>query len=43
MDAALRSLKKLAALPIETVICYHGGIYKGDIKKRLEEIAASVQ
>ncbi|MED4753208.1 MBL fold metallo-hydrolase [Brevibacillus choshinensis] len=43
MDAALRSLKKLAAFPIETVICYHGGIYKGDVKKRLEEIAASVQ
>lgn len=43
MDTALRSLKKLAAFPIETVICYHGGIYKGDVKKRLEEITASVQ
>jgi glyoxylase-like metal-dependent hydrolase (beta-lactamase superfamily II) len=43
MEATLRSVKKLAELPIETVICYHGGIYKGDVKKRLEEIAASVK
>lgn len=43
MEEALRSLKRLMALPIETVVCYHGGIYKGDVKKRLEEIAAAVK
>lgn len=43
MDEAIRSLKKLTVLPIETVICYHGGVFKGDVKKRLEELAASVK
>ncbi|WNC15965.1 MBL fold metallo-hydrolase [Brevibacillus brevis] len=43
MDEAIRSLKKLTVLPIEIVICYHGGVFKGDVKKRLEELAASVK
>ncbi|MFD2372085.1 MBL fold metallo-hydrolase [Brevibacillus sp. GCM10020057] len=43
METAVQSLKKLLELPIETVVCYHGGIFKGDVKQRLEEITASVK
>jgi glyoxylase-like metal-dependent hydrolase (beta-lactamase superfamily II) len=32
---ALASLKKLAAYDIETVICYHGGVYRGDANRRI--------
>ncbi|MEF2967977.1 MBL fold metallo-hydrolase [Paenibacillus sp. M1] len=38
MPLALQSLRKLKAYPIETVVCYHGGIYRGDVSKRIEEI-----
>jgi len=37
-DQAVRSLNKLDRYDIETVICYHGGLFKGDIKKILAEI-----
>ncbi|WP_139489359.1 MBL fold metallo-hydrolase [Brevibacillus dissolubilis] len=36
---ARASLKKLAAYDIETVICYHGGMYTGDANKRIAELA----
>jgi glyoxylase-like metal-dependent hydrolase (beta-lactamase superfamily II) len=39
MDLALKSLGKLAALDIERVICYHGGLYAGDASRRVAEIA----
>jgi glyoxylase-like metal-dependent hydrolase (beta-lactamase superfamily II) len=39
IDAARRSLEKLAAYDIETVICYHGGVYRGDANQRLVELA----
>lgn len=39
-DAAAASLKKLAKLDIETVICYHGGLYSRDAGKRIAEIIA---
>lgn len=32
------SIKKLMKYDIETVICYHGGIYRGDVKKRIAEL-----
>jgi glyoxylase-like metal-dependent hydrolase (beta-lactamase superfamily II) len=38
MDTALKSLNRLKEFQIDTVVCYHGGIYKGDITKRLEEL-----
>ncbi|WP_411681811.1 MBL fold metallo-hydrolase [Clostridium thailandense] len=34
----IKSIKKLMKYDIETVICYHGGIYKGDVKKRIAEL-----
>ncbi|MBD7912261.1 MBL fold metallo-hydrolase [Clostridium cibarium] len=33
-----KSLKKLLKYDIETVICYHGGIYKGKVNERIERI-----
>ena len=36
---AKRSLEKLARYDIETVICYHGGVYRDNIKQRLLELA----
>jgi glyoxylase-like metal-dependent hydrolase (beta-lactamase superfamily II) len=38
-DLALRSLKKLLQYDIETVVCYHGGIYQQKVKQRLAELA----
>jgi glyoxylase-like metal-dependent hydrolase (beta-lactamase superfamily II) len=40
MDQATSSLKKLARYEIETVVCYHGGRYTGDVNARIAEIAA---
>lgn len=40
---ALRSVKKLAALDVETVITYHGGVCTGAVQERLKEIAAGVK
>lgn len=34
----IKSIKKLMKYDIETVICYHGGIYKGDVNKRIAEL-----
>jgi glyoxylase-like metal-dependent hydrolase (beta-lactamase superfamily II) len=33
------SLNKLAGLDIDTVVCFHGGIYKEDVRARLRELA----
>ncbi len=40
IDAARRSLKKLAEYDIETVICYHGGMYRGEPNQRIAALAA---
>lgn len=39
-DAALNieSLKKLTKYDIETIICYHGGVYKGNVPQRVTEL-----
>ena len=37
--SAKKSLEKLARYDIETVICYHGGVYRDNIKQRLLELA----
>ena len=40
LGQATRSLKKLAAYDIETVVCYHGGVYTShDVNARIAELA----
>ena len=39
LDSALKSLKKLTRYDIETVICYHGGVYRDSANERLAELA----
>ncbi|MNM22505.1 putative metallo-hydrolase YflN [compost metagenome] len=39
MPAALASLRRYAGLTIHTVICYHGGLYRGEAGKRIAELA----
>ncbi len=41
MPLALQSLKKLTRYDIETVICYHGGLYAAGANQRLAELASS--
>ncbi|MWV46772.1 MBL fold metallo-hydrolase [Paenibacillus sp. HJL G12] len=43
MELALKSLLKLKKYDIEAVICYHGGWFKGDVQKRIDELTADVQ
>lgn len=38
IDMAKQSVKKLLNYDVDTIICYHGGVYKKDIKKSLELI-----
>jgi glyoxylase-like metal-dependent hydrolase (beta-lactamase superfamily II) len=42
METALKSLHKFKNFSIETVICYHGGIFKDNINKRIEELTSTV-
>lgn len=38
INEAKESIRKLMSLDIEKVICYHGGVFDGDVKKALEEL-----
>ncbi len=38
----MKSMKKLMEYDIGTVICYHGGIYKDNVKKRIAELANNI-
>lgn len=38
--AAQASLAKLSAFDIESVVCYHGGLFRDNVKERLAELAA---
>lgn len=38
MEEAVASLKKLSQYDIETVICYHGGVYSDDANNRIKEL-----
>lgn len=38
-DLAVNSLKKFVQYDIETVICYHGGLYKDNVNRRIAELA----
>ena len=40
-DLAAKSLKKLTQYDIETVICFHGGIYKDNPNQRIAELAGN--
>lgn len=39
METALDSLRKLADYDIDSVICYHGGWYRGEANKRIAALA----
>lgn len=39
LPAAKASLAKLAGLAIDRIVCYHGGIFEGNIKTALERLA----
>ncbi|MFD0693849.1 MBL fold metallo-hydrolase [Paenibacillus sp. GCM10027628] len=39
IDMALKSLRKFAKYDIETVICYHGGIFRDKVSEQLRELA----
>jgi glyoxylase-like metal-dependent hydrolase (beta-lactamase superfamily II) len=39
LDRATKSLKKLSLYDIQSVICYHGGLYRGAAKQRISELA----
>jgi glyoxylase-like metal-dependent hydrolase (beta-lactamase superfamily II) len=36
---ALKSLDKLAGYDIETAVCYHGGVWRGDVRRSIAEFA----
>lgn len=39
LDRATKSLKKLSLYDIQSVICYHGGLYRGVARRRIAELA----
>jgi hypothetical protein len=39
-DLAIKSLKKLSQYDIESVICYHGGLYRVNPNQRIAELAS---
>ena len=39
LDIATKSLKKLSMYDIQSVICYHGGLYRGAAKRHIAELA----
>jgi glyoxylase-like metal-dependent hydrolase (beta-lactamase superfamily II) len=41
MEQARKSIKKLLDYDIDRIICYHGGVYEGDIKENLKKILMS--
>ena len=40
MDIAIDSLNKLKQFDIEKVICYHGGVFTGQVHQRLDELTS---
>ncbi|NEW04746.1 MBL fold metallo-hydrolase [Paenibacillus sp. SYP-B3998] len=38
MKQAVQSLERLKAYEIETVICYHGGLFQGDVQGEIDKI-----
>ncbi|ANF95402.1 MBL fold metallo-hydrolase [Paenibacillus bovis] len=42
MDQALQSLNAFRELDVDTVVCYHGGLFRGDLQQRLDELVPSL-
>ncbi|MHA6532594.1 MBL fold metallo-hydrolase [Paenibacillus sp. BAC0078] len=42
MATALNSLKKFADFEIRQVICYHGGLFTGNVNRRIAELAQGI-
>ncbi|BBI31894.1 MBL fold metallo-hydrolase [Cohnella abietis] len=42
MQTALASLRKFKAYPIDNVICYHGGLFQGDVQAVIDELTESL-
>lgn len=40
LDEAVRSVKKISQLEIDKLICYHGGVVTGDIRKKLNDLSS---
>ncbi len=38
LEQAILSLNKFRELDVDTVVCYHGGIFTGDFQQRLDEL-----
>ncbi|MFD0674427.1 MBL fold metallo-hydrolase [Cohnella sp. GCM10027633] len=38
LDEAIRSVRRLLDYDIEQLICYHGGLYQGDVKQALQQL-----
>ena len=38
IEAANKSLEKLSQYDIETVVCYHGGVYNDNVNKRISDL-----
>jgi glyoxylase-like metal-dependent hydrolase (beta-lactamase superfamily II) len=41
LATATRSLQKFTHFDIQAVICYHGGLYRGDANRRIAELASA--
>ena len=41
IDQALQSLNAFRELDVDTVVCYHGGLFRGDLQQRLDELVPS--
>lgn len=42
LSTALASLRKFKAYPIDNVICYHGGLFQGDVQAVIDELTESL-
>ncbi|UHA73233.1 MBL fold metallo-hydrolase [Paenibacillus sp. 481] len=38
LDEAIRSVQRLLDYDIEQIICYHGGLFRGDVKQALKQL-----
>lgn len=38
MDGAIRSIERLLTYDIEQIVCYHGGLFQGDVKQELRQL-----
>jgi len=43
MAEAVRSIERLLSYEIDHLICYHGGVFQGQVKQALEQLHATHQ